>query len=61
MNTIHLIWMQMLFEDFQDGHHGSHLGYQNGKILAVLNLHVASMPPTKFQLKLIYGLEGDVV
>ena len=28
----------MLFEEFQDGHHGSHLGYQNVTILAILNL-----------------------
>ena len=28
----------MLFEDYQDGHHGSHLGYWNGTILAILNL-----------------------
>ena len=29
------------FEDFQDGRHGGHLGYRNGMILAILNLHVA--------------------
>ena len=28
----------MLFEEFQDGRHGGHLGYQNGTILAILNL-----------------------
>ena len=28
----------MSFEEFQDGHHSSHLGYQNGMILAILNL-----------------------
>ena len=27
-----------------------HLGYQNGMILAILNLHVVPMPPTKFGL-----------
>ena len=32
----------MLFEEFQDGH----IGYPNGTILAILNLHVATMPPT---------------
>ena len=48
----------MSFEEFQDGHHGGHLGYQNGKILAILNLHVATMP-TKFQLNPTYG-SGDV-
>ena len=51
---------EMLFEEFQDGRHGSHLGYRNGTILAILNLYVTPMPPIKFQLNLIYGL-GDVV
>ena len=51
----------MLFEDFQDGRHGGHLGYQNEMILAILNLHVTLMTPTKFQLKLTYCLSGDVV
>ena len=45
----------MLFEEFQDGHHG----YQNGTILVILNLHVATMPPTKFQLNPTYGSGGD--
>ena len=49
-----------MFEEFQDGLHGGHLGYQNGMILAILNLHVARMPPTKFQLNLTYGSGGDV-
>ena len=49
----------MLFQDFQAGHHGSHLrygngmnlaflnqspGHPNGRISAILNLHVAQMP-----------------
>ena len=50
----------MLFKEFQDGRHGSHLGYRNGTILAILNLHVATMPPTKFQRNPIYGSGGDV-
>ena len=37
----------MSFEEFQDG---SHLGYRNGMILAILNLSVTVMPPIKFQL-----------
>ena len=49
------------FEEFQDGHHGSHLGYWNGMILAILNLYVALIPPIKFRLNLTYGLGGDVV
>ena len=39
---------QMWFEDFQDGRRGGHFGYRNGTILAILKLHVAQMPPTKF-------------
>ena len=50
--------MDMSFEEFQDDH-GCHLGYRNGTILAILNLHVATMPPTKFQLNPTYG-SGDV-
>ena len=55
------VYKEMSFEEFQDGHHGSHLGYQNGTILAILNLYNAPMSPNKFQLNLIYGLGGDVV
>ena len=50
----------MSFEEFQDGRHGGHLGYRNGTILANLNLHVATMPSTKFQLNPTYGSGGDV-
>ena len=93
----------MSSEEFQDGHPGSHLGYQNrtilailnlcchcdashqvsaqsdlgfgrrmsfeefhmaildiGTILAILNLHVATMPPIKFQLNPTHGSGGDV-
>ena len=46
---------------YQDGHHGGHLGYRNGTILAILNLYVAPMSPIKFQLNLTYSLRGDVV
>ena len=48
----------MSFEEFQDGRH--HLGYRNGTILAILNLYVATMPPTKFQLNPTYESGGDV-
>ena len=51
----------MSFEEFQDGRHGGHLGYQNGTILAILNLYVTWMPNIKFQLNLTYGFGGDVV
>ena len=40
------VWVE--FQDFQDGHHGCHHGYWNGTNLAILNLHVIQMPPTKF-------------
>ena len=40
----------MWFENFQDGWHGGHLGYQNRTILAILNLHAAPMPSTKIPL-----------
>ena len=45
----------MLFKEFQDGCHGRHLEYRNGMVLAILNLHVASMPHIKFQLNLTYA------
>ena len=35
----------MSFKEFQDGHRGSHLGYRNETILAILNLCVTVMPP----------------
>ena len=37
-----------------------HLGYRIGTILAFFNLHVATMPPAKFQLNPTYGSGGDV-
>ena len=42
------VWEEMLFEEFQDGHPGGHLGFPNGTILAILNLCVTVMPPIKF-------------
>ena len=51
-----MVWEELSFEEFQDG---DHLGYQNGTPLAILNLHVATMHPTKFQLNPSYG-SGDV-
>ena len=45
----------MWFEDFQDGCHGGHLGYQKETILATLNLHAAPMPSTMFPLHPTYG------
>ena len=34
--------------DFQDGCHGGHLGYLIGTILAIFDLQVTPMSPTKF-------------
>ena len=49
------IQKQMWFEDFQDGYRGGHL--RNRTVLEALNLHVASLPPTKFQLNPTYDSE----
>ena len=48
-----MVW-EMSFEEFQDGHHGSHLGYRNLTILAILNLYNAHMPAIKFWLNLTW-------
>ena len=60
-----LIWLTvrelMLFQHFQDGHHGGHLGLWNGRNLAILNLKVTPMPPTKFRLNPTHHLGADVV
>ena len=44
------VWEETTFEEFQDGR--GHLRYQNGMILAILNLSVTVMPPIKFHLNL---------
>ena len=36
--------------DFQDGGHGGHLGFPNGTILAIFDLQVTLMLPTKYQV-----------
>ena len=41
-------------------HGRHHSGYRNGTILAILNLHVTAMPPTKFQLNPTYGSGEDI-
>ena len=56
-----MVWEEMPFDEFQDGRHGGHLGYLNGTIVAILNLCITVMPPTKFQLNRTYGLGGDVI
>ena len=36
---------------FQDGGHGGHLGFLNRTILAIFDLQVTLMLPTKFRVK----------
>ena len=55
------VWGEMSFEECQDGHHGSHLRYRNGTILAILNLCITVMLPIKFWLNPTFGFGGDVV
>ena len=38
-----------------------HLGYQNGTILAILNLCLTVMPPIQFWLNKTYCLGGEMV
>ena len=42
--------------DFQNGHHGGHLGFPIGTILAIFYLQVTRMLPTKFQVNWLLGL-----
>ena len=54
-NASHQVWAQSNLGfgsrcDFKIFKMAWYLGYHNGTILAILNLHVATMPPTKFQL-----------
>ena len=42
--------------DFQDGRHGDHLGFPIGMILAIFDLQVTPMLPTKFQVNCHLGL-----
>ena len=52
---------EMWFVKFQDGPHCGHLEYQQGMIIAILNLCITVMLPIKFWLNLTYGLGGDIV
>ena len=51
----------LTIEDLEDGCCGGHRGYHNKMVLAILNLHVAPMPPTKFWLNLTYHSGADEV
>ena len=50
---------QMWFEDFRDGGHGCHLGYQDGTIWAIPNFNVAPMTANKFRLYPTYQITID--
>ena len=49
---------ELTIKDLQVGCSGGHLGYRYKMLLAILNLHVTLMPPTKFWLNLTYHLGG---
>ena len=56
-----MVLEEMSFEEFQYGRPGGHLEYQNGTILAILNLYVTVILPIKFRLSPTHCLGGDVV
>ena len=41
--------------DFQDGGHGGHLGFPIGTILAIFDLQVTPMLPSKFEVNWPFG------
>ena len=43
--------------DFQDGHHRGHLGFPISRILAIFDLKVTMIFPTKFEIKWPFGQE----
>ena len=44
--------------DFQDGGHGGHLGFPIGIILAIFDLQVTLMLPTKYRVNWPRGVGG---
>ena len=44
--------------DFQDGGHGSHLGFPIGTSLAIFYLQVTPMLPTKYRVNCHRGVGG---
>ena len=52
---------ELTIEHLQDGYCVCHRGYCNKMVLAILNLHVATMPPYKFWLNMTYHLGADEV
>ena len=51
------LWVQEKKQkiDFQDGCHGSHLGFPIGTILAIFDLQVIPMLPTMFRVNWLLG------
>ena len=47
-------------KDFQDGHQGSHLGFPISMVLAIFDLQVILMLPTKFGVNWPFGSEEEV-
>ena len=45
--------------DFQDDGHSGHLGFPIGTILAIFNVQVTPMLPTKFQVNWPFGSEEE--
>ena len=45
--------------DFQDGGHGGHLGFPIGTILAIFDLQVTLMLPTKYRVNWPRGVGGE--
>ena len=52
---------ELTIENLQQCCCAGHHGYRNKMFLAILNLHVTPMPPTKFWLNLIYHQGADEV
>ena len=44
--------------DFQDGSHGGHVGFPIGTILAIFDLQVTQMLPTKYRVNWPRGVGG---
>ena len=50
-------WLEKFKIDFQDGGHGVYPGFQNGTMLAIFDLQVALILPTKFHVKWPFSSE----
>ena len=50
VKSVGLLVLKKLKSDFQDGAHGSHLGFLIGMILATFDLQVAPILPSKFRV-----------